>query len=216
MTLATLFLVASWILSAATSGAATGQEPAPAAQNQAETAEPQNSQPPVQSPPQAAPRPHKSRTAKHRPQKKKPATSPCTVSGGTGPNSANTAGVPSSSNPSVPATGSAPAPKDCPPPKIVVRQGGTADPSIQLAGGPGTAQGSSKKDEVNQLLGATQENLKKIAGQPLSTNEQDTATQIRQFMDQSKAAIADGNLERARTLAWKAKTLSEDLVGPEK
>ncbi len=149
------------------------------------------------------------------PRRKIPRLSPCAVSGSTGSNGA-AATAPPSANTSGQATGAPPAPKDCPPPKIVVRQGGTADPSIQLAGGPGTAQASSKKDEVNQLLGVTQENLKKIAAQPLNSNEQDTATQIRQFMDQSKAAIADGNLERARTLAWKAKTLSEDLVGPEK
>jgi len=41
-------------------------------------------------------------------------------------------------------------------------------------------------------------------------------TQIRQFMAQSKAAVADGDMERARTLAWKAETLSEDLVNPPK
>lgn len=40
--------------------------------------------------------------------------------------------------------------------------------------------------------------------------------QIRQFMGQSKAAIDSGDLERARTLAWKAQVLSEELVKPEK
>ena len=40
--------------------------------------------------------------------------------------------------------------------------------------------------------------------------------QVRQFMDQSKAAIDAGDLERARTLAWKAEVLSEELVKPEK
>ena len=33
-------------------------------------------------------------------------------------------------------------------------------------------------------------------------------------MEQSKAAVGGGDLERARTLAWKAQLLSEELVKP--
>jgi hypothetical protein len=40
--------------------------------------------------------------------------------------------------------------------------------------------------------------------------------QIRQFMEQSKAAVEAGDLERARTLAWKAQLLSDELVKPPK
>ncbi len=77
-------------------------------------------------------------------------------------------------------------------------------------------QNSPQRDATNQLLGSTEENLKKISGQQLSAAQQDTVTQIRQFMAQSKAAVTDGDMERARTLAWKAETLSEDLVKPPK
>jgi hypothetical protein len=35
-------------------------------------------------------------------------------------------------------------------------------------------------------------------------------------VDQSKVALADGDVERGRTLAWKAKLLSDDLVTPQK
>ncbi len=66
------------------------------------------------------------------------------------------------------------------------------------------------------MLETTQANLKKIAGQQLSSNQQDMVNQIRQFMDQSKAAVDAGDLDRARTLAWKAQLLSEELVKPEK
>lgn len=62
------------------------------------------------------------------------------------------------------------------------------------------------------MLGTTEENLKKIAGRQLSPSQQDMVTQIRQFMDQSKHAVGAGDLERARTLAWKAQLLSEELV----
>jgi hypothetical protein len=64
------------------------------------------------------------------------------------------------------------------------------------------------------MLAATEANLKKISEQQLNSNQQDMVTQIRQFMQQSKAAVADGDLERARTLAWKAQLLSDELVKP--
>jgi hypothetical protein len=107
------------------------------------------------------------------------------------------------------------APTNCPPPKVIVRQGGTTEPSIQLAGGA-AGQTSHERDTANQMLGTTEANLKKVAGRQLSPNEQDMVNQARQFMEQSKAAVAAGDLERARTLAWKAQLLSEELVKPEK
>jgi hypothetical protein len=111
-----------------------------------------------------------------------------------------------------PPTKSAPTP--CPPPKIVVRQGGTSEPSIQLAGGTSGNRTSSERDTANQMLDATRANLKKIAATPLTTSQQDMVNQIHQFMDQSKAAVDLGDLDRARTLAWKAQLLSEELVKP--
>lgn len=105
---------------------------------------------------------------------------------------------------------------NCPPPKIIVRKGGTSDPSIQLAGGAITEESTQKRDAVNQLLGATDENLKKTAALQMSADQQNTIAQTRQFVEQSKAALRAGDLERARTLAWKAELLSEDLIKPQK
>jgi hypothetical protein len=103
----------------------------------------------------------------------------------------------------------------CPPAKIVVRQGGTTDSSIQLAGGSRN-QSSQAGATANPMLDATEANLKKLEGRQLTSTEQDMVTQIRQFIEQSKTAVTAGDVERARTLAWKAQTLSEDLVKPEK
>ena len=58
--------------------------------------------------------------------------------------------------------------------------------------------------------------MKKTAGWQLNSSQQDTITQTRQFVKQSEAAMAEGDLERARTLAWKAELLSEDLIDPQK
>jgi hypothetical protein len=105
---------------------------------------------------------------------------------------------------------------NCPPPKVIVRQGGTSEPSIQLAGGPPPSQTSNQRDTANQMLDATEANLKKIAGKQLTVDQQNMVNQTRQFIQQSKAAVEAGDLERARTLAWKAQVLSEELVKPEK
>jgi hypothetical protein len=66
------------------------------------------------------------------------------------------------------------------------------------------------------MLATTEANLKKITGQQLDSSQQDMVNQIHQFMEQSKAAVTDGDLERARTLAWKAQLLSDELVKPPK
>lgn len=88
------------------------------------------------------------------------------------------------------------------------------EPSIQLAGGAGSDQATRRR--ANQMLGATEENLKKLAGRQLAANQQDMVKQVHQFEAQSKSAIAAGDFERGRTLAWKAQLLSEELVNPAK
>ncbi len=109
-------------------------------------------------------------------------------------------------------TGSAPL-LPCSPPKKVVRNGGSEEPTIQLIGGS-PAQEASKQRSTEQLTAATQENLKKIAERQLSPSRQEMVNQVKQFMDQSKIAVAAGDLERGHNLAQKAHLLSEELVKP--
>ncbi len=97
-----------------------------------------------------------------------------------------------------------------------MRQGGASEPSIQLAGGTPGDQTSHTLDTAKRMLGSTEANLKKIAGRQLTPNQQEMVNQIHQFIDQSKTAVDAGDLDRARTLAWKAQLLSEELVKPEK
>jgi hypothetical protein len=106
-------------------------------------------------------------------------------------------------------------PKNCPPEKTIVRKGGITEQSIQLAGGSAGDQ-AQKRDAANQMIAATEQNLYKLTGRQLSNAERDSVIQIRQFVDQSRTALTAGNLERAQTLAWKAKLLSEDLIDPKK
>jgi hypothetical protein len=147
-------------------------------------------------------------TAKRPRHKKKVIASDCNIATGSSP------AVPGNVAGSAQNSGTSSTAADCPPSKVIVRHGGTSEPSIQLAGGAAGGQTSHQRDTANQMLETTDANLKKIAGRQLSSSEQDMVNQIRQFMAQSKAAVDSGDLERARTLAWKAQLLSEELVKP--
>ncbi|MGD0986487.1 MAG: hypothetical protein ABR874_01670 [Candidatus Sulfotelmatobacter sp.] len=104
--------------------------------------------------------------------------------------------------------------KPCPPPKVVVKNGGSDEPTVQLKGDTPPAKASNERLNTEQLRLATEENLKKITSRQLTANQQDMVNQIKQFMDQSKAAVADGDLDRGHNLAMKARLLSDELVNP--
>ena len=103
--------------------------------------------------------------------------------------------------------------KPCPPPKKVVRNGGSIEPVVELTGGTAD-QKAYQQSSTAELAAATQENLNKLSGRQLDSSQQDMVSQIQQFLDQSKAALAKGDSERGRNLALKARLLSEELVKP--
>jgi hypothetical protein len=194
----------------------TAQSASSGSSSQSNSEPAQNPTPEANAPPKSTPSLNQGTTqtpkksaAKKPSRKKKASIAPCDVSTGQ-------AGTSNSSATSATQTSGAPATPpvtNCPPPKVIVQQGGTAEPSIQLAGGD---QASQKRAAVNQMLGSTEANLKKIAELQLSDAQKGTVLQIRQFVDQSKAALAEGDVERGHTLAWKAQLLSEDLIQPQK
>lgn len=94
-----------------------------------------------------------------------------------------------------------------------MHNGGSNEPTIQLVGGDAADQ-ASKERSTGQLTAATEENLKKIAGRQLNSTQEETVSQIKQFMDQSKKAVAAGDPERGHNLALKARLLSDELVKP--
>ena len=129
----------------------------------------------------------------------------------TTPNCSNAPVAPA--DPTKPAEAASTSLPPCPPPKKVVRNGGSNEPAIQLVEGT-TAQQAAQQHSIDELTAATNANLKKIEGRQLSSSQQDTVTQIKQFMEQSKAAVAAGDLERSHNLATKAHLLSDELVKP--
>jgi hypothetical protein len=98
------------------------------------------------------------------------------------------------------------------PTKRVVRNGGTADPTVQLAPGVSQKQASIELQETSHLLALTDANLKNLSRRQLSTNQQNVVSQIQQFMEQSHQAADQGDPVRAHTLAVKAHLLSDDLM----
>ena len=223
MTLAAILLVGiSWTIPTLPAGIGQTAASAP----QASATQDQTTTPPKPSAPPATPSPSASSTAKPRtaqstvkkPVHRKKTTPPgCEASPAAhaAPSSTSTpAGTTDTANPSPQKPATAKSETNCPPPeKIVVQHGGTTEPSIQLTGGN---QSSQNREDTTQLLGFTDANLKKLAGQQLSSVQKDSITQIREFMAQSRSALATGDNERALTLARKAKMLSEDLVEPQK
>jgi hypothetical protein len=85
---------------------------------------------------------------------------------------------------------------------------------VQLTGDTTAEQASHKRSSTEQITAATKENLKKAAGLQLNASQQEMVSQIKQFMAQSKAAVAAGDLERGHNLAMKAHLLSDELVKP--
>jgi len=182
--------------------------PAPSAQQgQGDSPAPQSQNPPstpAETPTATTPpkTPSTSATQKRRHRKKKSASAT---------NCPADANLGQSSTP----TTAAQSPSGCPPAKTVVRNGGTSEPSVQLKGGGASAQQAShQQDTTNQLLVSTEDSLKKTDGRQLTSNQQEMVNQIRQFMEQSKAAVAAGDTARAHNLAIKAHLLSIELLKP--
>lgn len=194
------------------------QGPSKAAQNPP-ASEPQKppsaSAPPATSPSSASAQKSDRKAAASKPRRRKKAVKTAKSS-----DCAQSASGKASSSPPEPAarakaagTGSAP-PANCPPAKTVVHEGGTSEPAIQLVGGAGGQQAADQRLTTDQLVGSTQENLQKIAGRQLDANQQEMLKQIQQFLDQSKAAVAAGDVERGHNLAMKAHLLSDELAKP--
>jgi hypothetical protein len=96
--------------------------------------------------------------------------------------------------------------------KTVVRNGGTAEPSVDIAPSQDPKQ-AARIQETHRLLAAADLNLKDVAVRGMDSDQQAAVKQIRSFMDQAKAAESSGDVERAYNLANKANMLAADLNG---
>ena len=108
--------------------------------------------------------------------------------------------------------------KKTPPPENdgstrVIRNGGTKEPTVNFTPAAPPEEVKRRTDNVNDLLTKTDANIKSLSGHTLTAAQQDTAAQINVYTKQARAALADGDLDRAENLAGKASVLSADLAG---
>lgn len=98
------------------------------------------------------------------------------------------------------------------PSKVVVREGGASEPAAQIAPDLSPAEAALQRNKTEQMLGFTDNQLKRLAEHPLDAPQQETVGQIHNYMDGARSALKEGDLRRASTLAQKAHLLSEDLM----
>jgi hypothetical protein len=98
------------------------------------------------------------------------------------------------------------------PRKIVVREGGANEPMAQIVPGMTPAEAARQRQNAEQLLKSTDDQLKQLAGRTLDARRQETVGQIQNYMNGVHLALKEGDVRRASTLAEKAHLLSEDLV----
>lgn len=87
-------------------------------------------------------------------------------------------------------------------------------PVTTVAIGPDVSSPEATRDRqsTNQLLDTTENQVKKLEGQTLSSDQHSVLMQIKSYIAQSRKAITDGDYERASNLAKKAQLLTEELV----
>jgi hypothetical protein len=98
------------------------------------------------------------------------------------------------------------------PPKTVVPNGGTDEPTVNLSPGP-SPQASQQRERTQRLLATSNANLIKLSGRPLTANQQDTVKQVKSYMEQANTALSLEDVQRAYNLAVKANLLSAELAG---
>jgi hypothetical protein len=98
------------------------------------------------------------------------------------------------------------------PRKIVVREGGAIEPPAQIVPGLAPQQASQERQSAGELLGSTEQNLRRLSGRTLDSRQQETVAQIHNYVDGARSALKDGDTQRAHTLALKAHLLADDLV----
>jgi hypothetical protein len=98
------------------------------------------------------------------------------------------------------------------PRKIVVREGGAKEPAAQIAPDISPAEAARQRQNSEQLLGSTDNQLKRLAGRNLDVDQQQTVGQIHNYIDGARAALREGDVRRASTLSEKAYLLAEDLA----
>jgi hypothetical protein len=98
------------------------------------------------------------------------------------------------------------------PRRIVVREGGASEPAAQIVPGMPPAEAARQRQNAENLLGSTGDQLEQLTKRTLDAQQQETVGQIRNYMEGARAALKEGDVQRARTLAEKGHLLADDLA----
>ncbi len=101
---------------------------------------------------------------------------------------------------------------DSGPRKVVVREGGVDEPTAQIVTGMAPEEASRQRQDAEQLLKKTVSTLERIDPDALDREQQETVSQIHNYMGGAHAALKEGAIARGHTLAVKASLLAEDLA----
>jgi len=98
------------------------------------------------------------------------------------------------------------------PRKIVVREGGASEPEAQIVTGMSAEEASRERLEAQKFIDAADENLKRLLGRILDAQQQESVSQIHNYVAHARSALKEGDISRGHTLALKASLLADDLV----
>ena len=98
------------------------------------------------------------------------------------------------------------------PKKVVVREGGANEPTAEIVTGMTPEQADRLRREAELLLATTAEKLREIGPRELDQQQQETVSQIHNYLEGSRSALKQADVSRAHTLALKAGLLADDLV----
>ena len=96
--------------------------------------------------------------------------------------------------------------------KIVIRHGGVPEPTAQIVPNLSSEDAAKQRRSAQEFLASADRNLNLLGTRVLQRTQQDTVIQIREYMEKARAALTDGDVGRAHTLALKAHLLADDLV----
>jgi hypothetical protein len=96
----------------------------------------------------------------------------------------------------------------------VVRNGSTSEPIVAISPAETQQQAIQELSTTNQLLTNADANLRQLSRRQLTEDEEGTVKQIQVYIQQARAAVKNGEAQRAYILANKADMLSTDLVRP--
>jgi hypothetical protein len=96
----------------------------------------------------------------------------------------------------------------------VIRNGGTSEPIVAISPAESQQQAIQELSTTNQHLANADANLRELSRRQLSEDDEGTVKQIQVYMQQARAAVKNGEAQRAYVLANKADMLSADLVRP--